>query len=552
MSEKPTNASRSLFVALAVAVVLMLVAFVVVISLRRPPVPEPEQDQLPVTAELPEIIVPEAAIIRIQLPADKHPLLHWSITPSPEVPIDHFLVEVVDEDGYGTPVSPDLPSDARSWQDTRSLSDGDRIIYSVVAVGPQDARSYSVERIFVFRDGPVPPTPVGLQATWSTLQGRPFVRLSWEPATEDDRLTQLYFVQTSIGGPARMIMLPRRPESDPSPSVDVEMTAQDTAVFSVSVVAATETLQESAPVTLQVESPVQFPPTPGSVRADFDAPPGSPVSVAWDYPAEAAAGLLGFRLYESELLVADESLLKADARTYADQTLLAGATYQYAVAAVSRDGVLSARGIAQEFTLPANHVPLRIDPPSGVVAEWVETENGLAIRLHWDAPAMPPETLDGFVIEQGEGEPGTFSAVNDQPWRETDYRFVPEDRARAHAFKVYTISTDGQRSEPAEGYAPAPAEYLQPARLSDYRVFDLGENERLEWVWRYPESIFLGGFRIYQNGERVADESTLDAQTRSWMTGVLERGTVYEFEIEAVGRDGRTAIRGAARSYEPM
>jgi hypothetical protein len=65
------------------------------------------------------------------------------------------------------------------------------------------------------------------------------------------------------------------------------------------------------------------------------------VSLAWKYPNDIL-DLAGFRLYQNDILVADEKALKPGARSWESKSMTAG-SYEYFIEAVSKNGVVSKR-----------------------------------------------------------------------------------------------------------------------------------------------------------------------------------------------------------------
>ena len=78
----------------------------------------------------------------------------------------------------------------------------------------------------------------------------------------------------------------------------------------------------------------------------------------------------------------------------------------------------------------------------------------------------------------------------------------------------------------------APSKTIVPVNNTYLQIID--SKVKITWVY-YGESIpDLAGFRIYQNGELIANEAILTSTTKEWTSIALEKGKKYAFEIVAL------------------
>jgi hypothetical protein len=312
------------------------------------------------------------------------------------------------------------------------------------------------------------------------------------------------------------------------------------------VIAVDDILLESEPaeVVLTPRAAAVAPAT--EVQAMREDSPGAPIIVTWQYGSEP---VLGFRIYDRELLLVDEKSLGPETRSWSDETLVPGWEHRYAVVAVSQTGTLSRRSEAPPIRVPEAAVVQRPARPSGLEGTWIDTPRGPAIRLRWE-PAPPQSEVVHYAFAADTKTPGAFVRLADTATSaDTEYVFYPDGPLRHYAFHVFAVGQSGIESPAADLEVASPSVLLSPGRLRLRRVVHEGALTRLEWEWRYAELPVLKGFRIYQNDHLAVDEQTLGPVTRTWTTVPLPIPAIYRFRLEAVLLDGTASPRGPEAVY---
>jgi hypothetical protein len=311
------------------------------------------------------------------------------------------------------------------------------------------------------------------------------------------------------------------------------------------VIAVDDILHESEPAEVALTPRAAVAPVTG-VQAIREDKPGAPIVVTWQYGSEP---VLGFRLYDRELLLVDEKSLKPETRSWSDETLVPGWEHRYAVVAVAQTGALSIRSEALPMRVPEAAVIQRPARPSGLEGAWIDTPRGPAIRIRWE-PAPPQSEVVSYAFAVDAETPGAFVRLADTATSaDREYVFYPGGPLRHYAFRVFTVGKYGIESPAADLEVASPGVLLSPGRLRLKRVVHEGALTRLEWEWRYAELPVLQGFRIYQDDHLAVDEQTLGPMTRTWTTVPLPAPAIYRFRLEAVLLDGTASPRGPEAVY---
>lgn len=461
--------------------------------------------------------------------------------------ISHFVVEVWDLEEARELTTARVSREQRSYVDAARREPGSRCTYYVVLVDHAGKRIYSDGVEFTYRDAqdPPPPRPEGLTARSITIQGRRAVEVIWNPQPAGGIVGYNVYADDQWPGVFEHRHEPTVPVQ--GTRIFAEINNPEDRQVTIALAALDASLTESERATVDVFSRTAVVPAPRDIRVARESGTAGPVVVRWSYPD--VARLVGFRVFEHGLEVADERSLNRGARASSDPYLIAGWTYQFEVQAVFEDGILSARGAAAPFTPQLTESDLRPPRPAGFVAEWVAAEDRAAVRLTWNAP-LPGVDVAGYALSVGRADREDFRRIGTGLLTGTEFLYTPQESSRELAFRLSAVDRDGRESSAAEAYAPPPASLLAPARLIDYRVVQEREQVRIECLWRYPASPVLEGFRIYQDGKLVADEGTLRPASRAWLSGVLTRAGRYRFEIEAVGLGGVTSLKAPPLYYD--
>lgn len=469
--------------------------------------------------------------------------VRWRYDEAFEEILSHFEIEGWDEAGDRMAAA-QLPPSARSFAESSRKVDGQSYTFVVKAVARDGRRGYSYLAKLVYRDRPVLPAPEGLRAVWRRVKDQAAVELTWEG---DGAVLQSrgFIVYADDEEPGVMVE-----KSDPLEPLQkrrffAELHNDGEREVSFVVAAIDKAGQEGEPATVSVPCPSAVVAAPASPRVSREGE-GEPLVVEWTPGDESV--LAGFRVYEHGLLLVGEDELDATARRWEDASLLAERTYRFEVQAVAATGVASPRAAAEPFDLELTGTDLAPPAPTGFVTAWEADAEGLLLKMRWDPPP-PGVAVDGYRFEIAEAGSGRFERPGPDLIQGREHEHRPPDPSRAYDLRLLAVASGGAESDPVAGFVTAPAAFLVPARLLDYRLHRQADGTRVEWLWRYPELAVLVGFRIYQDGRLVADETTLGPSVRSWTTEPLDQERHYRFEIEAVARGGAVSARGAAQYY---
>jgi hypothetical protein len=293
------------------------------------------------------------------------------------------------------------------------------------------------------------------------------------------------------------------------------------------------------PAETRVFAPGAIPPAPVALTATRGE---AVVDLAWGYPEDIP--LVGFRVSLDGRLVADDRELGPGARTWRLVDADPRAAYRFVVQAVVQGGVVSEG--TEALTGPATAMDLTGVPaqPGGLTAEWLEATPP-RIRLSW----TPDPTATSYQMAVDAEEIGTFSVPSEITLPEPGvYVYEAPKEDRSYTFRLQAAGAGGV-GPPARVVCLGPGRTLPPAVLAPQaRIFESEDGTaRVTLRWDYESPAALAGFRVYRDGERMADESSLGRAARAWQSGPLDPGTTYRFELEAMDKDGKPSERGPAR-----
>jgi len=389
------------------------------------------------------------------------------------------------------------------------------------------------------------PTVENLIVQWRPVDGVPAASVSWSAPAGDAIIGFVVMADDEVPG----LLLEKHAPDNPVPdtSVMIELQNSEARELTVAVAAVNRSLQRGESTLMTMRAPVSVMPVPANVAVTRDEAPGAPLALAWEYPE--AADLVGFRVHGHGLLLADETRLTADARGWFDAVLPDDFVYQYNVQAVFDGSLLSPKSETVEYEVILTAADRAPPQPTGLVAAWVNDGAGPTVSLKWDQPAAMLG-VTGHRLRWGPvgSEPVTQSQVIQIG--ETRFATGPMQDPQALEFQLVALSDEGAESVHARARVLSPAELIPPARLLDYRVNRQTDGVSVEWIWRYPDSPLLTGFRLYQDRELVADESALGRDARSWTSGLIADGGRYAFEIEAIFVGETVAVRSPPQYFD--
>jgi hypothetical protein len=479
--------------------------------------------------------------------------LVWKFDPRREREVERFHVRIFE--GVEDLATIAVERGQRSYVDSTHARPGRTIDYVVAAEDAAGERYYSEVLSFAMPDldGAPPPAPKDVTAVWRTLHGRPIVEVRWSGG--DPSRVSGYRIYADDEREGAM-----QPRHDPLKPLKETVAAFDAAnrddrTIALEIVAVDSRMWESESVRASVQAKAVIEVAPSSVTASQSSPPESAMVLRWEY--ERLADLVGFRVYDHGLEVANETTLNAGARTYRDAAVLDRWTYGFEVRAVFSDGRVSPPGRSAPVDGVQPEQDRRPAAPTGLAAEWAVSDQAPVVRVTWHRESR---WQDVAAYELSVKAPGSdafgpvgpaFSSLPPAPGPQDEafrmqYDYRPPARSGSIAFRLTAVDRSGRRSAAAETEVVAAARMLMPARLVDFRE---ANNGSLILIWRYPDSPVVRGFRIYHDGTLVADEERIGRALRQWTLPAPEMRR-HHFEIEAVAADGTASPRGTGIDYD--
>lgn len=275
-----------------------------------------------------------------------------------------------------------------------------------------------------------------------------------------------------------------------------------------------------------------------------DRPEDKSVQLEWEVQAGNPSAISGFKIYRKEKL-SDESylvsaLLSSGVRTFEDTTILQSGYYFYEVEIESMAGEnhLSSPLMVYKQLV---HRPGR---PIGLRGSVVKNGGERFVYLAWQSP----EDAEGYqlyidgIMSSGLALDGSAGIIE-----ETKYQFP----IKAQYGKEYRFAVSAVNNNEVEGELSDTLTIFIPSEfLPQINIWPIAkEDSQVTLNWEYPDFIQdLEGFRLYQNGIMVADESTLGSDVRRWQSEELETGK-YSYELEAVTRFDISSQKSKPRNF---
>ena len=262
------------------------------------------------------------------------------------------------------------------------------------------------------------------------------------------------------------------------------------------------------------------------------------VLMTWSMEPDAEKSITGFEIHRKQeggdyqVMAA----LTATERAYQDVSAGSGKYYFYRLIAIPAGGM--AQVWSNEVVL--QHVDKSLpEPPVNLYGEIVQ-ENGVTFaRLKWDYPEGGAPVTFRIFIDSPFGDLAHDSSID--PLTTNNYDFeIKKSRSDIYHFAVQAITENREKSALSNQVdVVSPSTSLPPISIWPIEKVD---NDVVIY-WDYGNDIAdLAGFRVYNNGTLIADENTVDKQTKSYRARELESGN-YRFAIEAVTQFGLVSKR---------
>lgn len=277
-------------------------------------------------------------------------------------------------------------------------------------------------------------------------------------------------------------------------------------------------------------------------------PAGSPgISFEWDFSGAAQAFIRGFVLQRRENVDAPyegaSALLPPPARAAEDVPPGPGEYYFYRLRVVDEHGLNLFSNELLLYYEPQIPPP----PPTGLRGSYETEGQQQFIRLEWD-PAPPEDTLTaGYRLYSNFPPDERLLLEGNIPLiTGNSYRYeISSLKSAAYRFAVSAVSESRAESEPSGAIRiVTPSRKLPNPNIWPFTV----EGNRITLNWQYDAPPDLAGFRIFQDGELVADENQLGPAARQWASPPLEFDTSYQFELQAATDAGLRSRMSIART----
>lgn len=265
--------------------------------------------------------------------------------------------------------------------------------------------------------------------------------------------------------------------------------------------------------------------------------PGPGIEFKWDFEQSGEKDLKGFILARKgendKEYKAHTEMLKPETRSYLDtRDLTAGKYYTYRLSAILKDGA-----ILRSNELLLLYIPtMKPEPPVNLKGTWEQEGDHYYILLEWKpnpkdtlaksyhiyASSPPDRTLMWQAsIPELKGISYKYEVFNDY---EATYRFAMTSMSR--------YKQESQLSDSIEVFTPTTL--MPDVRIWPFQV----DSNRITLNWTYNTFKDLKGFRLFQDGEMIADEKVLGKDVRKWVSKPLQYGTRYTYELMAVSTYG--------------
>jgi hypothetical protein len=261
------------------------------------------------------------------------------------------------------------------------------------------------------------------------------------------------------------------------------------------------------------------------------------IALNWLFPDEYERYLKGFKIEKANLpagYTVISAMEQASSRKFIDKTPTAVAAYvKYKVTALYIDGTE-----APSYEMTYYYLP-KIKPPrpQHVKAELIVQDKRSFAKLSWDEKAPGDTLTEYYIVFASNPVTGQFMQDIGLPKiKENSFMYELEyGQAAKYKFAIMAVSkyiTHGDLSDTVVLQSPsAGLPYIKVSSLN-------ADSNKVTIVWTYPEIWDVKGFRIYQNGNMVANENQVNKSARQFTTPGLKWGASYEFSVQAVTEYG--------------
>ncbi len=256
--------------------------------------------------------------------------------------------------------------------------------------------------------------------------------------------------------------------------------------------------------------------------------------INWEFDPlynESISGFIVKRMINAgEGFITISDTVAPTSRSYIDKNLqpIANNKYYYQVTALQ----------PESYPLVSKRLTLFYDPypqPSkpGILKAEPKIENGTArVALSWTEDKDLLSQIKGYQIRSDFGNDDLASDQNIPLITDFSYNYeVQGVKGKKYLFSLFIVD----KKDRSHAYSDTisviiPSDYIPAVEFESIEVI----NNKIKLKWDYKEGIDdLAGFRLYRNGNLIADESVLTAEKREWLSVNLPSGK-YSYTIQAV------------------
>lgn len=269
--------------------------------------------------------------------------ISWTFPQEYEKYIKGFVIEKNNmPEGYKE-VTAVLPANARSYSEKTFSPPASYVSFRVYALYNDAAKIKGNEQLFYYLPVIYAPQPKNVAGKWVKENGKTYIDLTWDKQAKNDTLTDGFQLYASNRFDNKMYWENSVPLIEQS-TYRYEVFNNNATQYKFIIAAVSKYKAVGAfSDTVVVQTPTASLPKPVIYPYTVDS---AKVTLNWTYPD--VADLKGFRVYQNGNLVASEFQLQKGINKFLSPQLQIGATYKFAIRAVTEGGVESDLSIQRE------------------------------------------------------------------------------------------------------------------------------------------------------------------------------------------------------------
>ncbi|UII20014.1 hypothetical protein [Fulvivirga ligni] len=272
-------------------------------------------------------------------------------------------------------------------------------------------------------------------------------------------------------------------------------------------------------------------------------------SLDWQFSADKEEFISGFyveKVDEIDQFQKVSELLVSSTRhfTFTSAAPKDGSYHTFRVVAVRIDG-LSLWSNRKNFYYQEDKTP---SAPQNLSAEIIQNGQKRFVRLNWNKPNKNLNHVSEYKLYSRSPWSDHLVQEGSIEIHTTTYDYeVANKHAATYGFAVSALTEDYFESPLSDSIS-----ILVPSLdLPFVEIWPIAkENKVITLNWKYPDNIIdLAGFRLYQNGEIIADENQLGPEARQWVSSAMTSGK-YSYQLEAVSESEVKSNLSKPRNFD--